>query len=275
VTKIKYDLAYQAGRDIKVLQYKNKKELFFRDGSNPALSPDGNKLAYTKSEDSGKGFIRYIVIVDLYTKSEIKLNVPNSNYYGASWSPDNSYIAFNILVNNIWQIGIINYDNSGFRIINGTTNFGLFSPTWTSDSKRIISHNLSTIYNFDLNGKLIDTIDIHNTLGENYFMSSNTRFIFTSENKLIVFSCDINETMKNVDGPLEAVFSYNTITKKITRLSPIGMDASDLDIEKDSNVMFSGSRESEKYKSIYRVNLASYKMGLVVKNGMSPSPRKK
>jgi hypothetical protein len=113
------------------------------------------------------------------------------------------------------------------------------------------------------------------TFGENYYMTSNARFFFTSDNRFIIFNCGSDDTWKNFLGPVEAVFVYDTRSKEISRLSPKGMYAFDLNIENDESVIFAGSTENENHSNIYRVNLASKNLELIIKNGTRPTMRKK
>jgi TolB protein len=268
---LKYDLAFQRDNETIVLRFFDKKELSFKDSSDPALSPDGSKIAYTKNGSEYDNFNRIIVVTDLQTGSETKLNVTDINYYGASWSPDNSHISFNIMVNGRWQIGLIKSDNTEFSTLQTNSGNGLFSPTWTADAKFIICHDMNTIYKFNLSGQVVDKINIKNTLGESYMMSSGTKFIETSDNKNIIFNCGINESMKGVFGPVEAIFIYNIITKEIQRLTPKGVYAVDLSSFNDSTFLFTGSKEEESLDCIYQVNIKTKKIALKIKNGMRPS----
>lgn len=264
--KIKYDLAYQKGREIHVLCFKDKKELMFPNGYGPAISPDGYKLAYTKSVNSVSGFKSFSIIVDLNTKAETKLEINSDNFSVGSWSPDGKYLIFSIFMPpSKWQMGIMKSDNSGVKIFNATPGLGVYSPTWSQDSKNIFAHGWS-IYKYDLNGEILDSMSIEETFGKNYYFSSASRFLYTSDNKRIIFNCGINEFMKGVAGPVEAIFSFDTKTKNITRLSEKGMYSSDPEIETDSTIVFAGSRGNGG-KSIYRLNLLNNRLSLLVENG--------
>ena len=276
--KEKYDMAYKRDRDVYLLNLTDKKEFCIKDGSDPAISPDGLKVAYTKSTKPGTDLIRYIMLVDLDTKSETKLNIKNNNYYGASWSPDNNFIAFEILIDDIWKVGFIKSNNSELRIITPNSGIGLFSPTWSSDSKYIYAHNLTKLFKYDLNCNLIDSIDIQKTFSENYYISGGTKFLFTSDNNYIIFNCGNNGTdkeMKNDEGQVEAIYVYNIKTKEIDRLSPIGMLVGYLANESDTSVLFSGFSENEKTDNIYRINLLTKHLELIIKDGNNPTIRKK
>jgi len=130
---------------------------------------------------------------------------------------------------------------------------------------------METIFKYDLKGNIVDTIDIKRTFGENYYMSSSTKFLFTSDSRFIIFNSGIDETMKDEEGPVEVIFAYDTKSKGITRLSPKGMFAFDLNIESDQSAIFSGSKENEKQNNIYRVDLISKKVELIIKNGTRPT----
>lgn len=271
--RIKYDLAYQKDNIIYVLKFKDKKELHLTGGADPAISPDGLRLAYTKSNGSGRNdFKRFIIVVDLNTKVGTELKIFNNNYYGASWSPDSKYIAFNIWVTPPkWQIGIINLENSEVKIFNTNSKLGIYQPTWASDGRSIFAHDLSKIFKYDLSGKLIDSISIQSTFGDKYYTTSSTKFLYTSDNKIIIFNCGTNEFMEGVDGPVEAIFAYYIKTKSIIRLSPQKMYASDPEIESDGNVIFSGSKEYEKSTNIYRFDFLRNQLNMIIENGRRPT----
>jgi len=268
-----YDIAFESKDGICVVNNTTKRKLCFTDVYNPYLSPDGKYLAVTKYLETGKEFSRFISIIDLNKNKELKLNVNNSNFYEANWSLDNQYIAFNILVNHKWIIGIIRSDNTEFKLLKNCSKFGMFSPSWMPDSKYFIAHDMSVIYKFDLECNVIDSIDIQKTFGENHYMSSSTKFIFTPDNKNIVFNCGINEQMKDVEGPVEAIFIYNIASKSITRISPKGMFGYDAFVESDNSILFSGAREGEKIPNIYKYYLAEKKFELFIKEGKNPSTR--
>ena len=96
--KIFYDIAFS--RDEKIIVMKMDKSLIDSslNGSDPCLSPDGKKIAYTNYE--GKN--RKVVIYDFNTKLTQPVNVPNDNNFGAMWSPDSYLIALSLFVNKKW-----------------------------------------------------------------------------------------------------------------------------------------------------------------------------
>jgi TolB protein len=269
--KTKYDFSYERDNDVFVIRFNDKKDLRFKYCFDPAISPDGTRLAYTKYKGDSE---RYIVVVDLESNIETKLKVNNKNFYGASWSPDNSYIAFNIYNGGNWQIGFVKSDNTGFQEIKSTSDRGLYEPTWTSDSKHIITHDGEKIFKYNLNCKIVDTIDLRKSLGKLGF-SSDAKFLFTSNNRFIVFNTEADEGIKGIIGPIDAVFVYDTENKNTIRLSPKGMDAVDIYLESEQSILFSGLKENEDVRNIYRIDLNTKNIELILINGTMPTISKK
>jgi dipeptidyl aminopeptidase/acylaminoacyl peptidase len=222
---------------------------------------------------SSQDFARFIVIVDLESKKISKLNVPNNNYYEPSWSPDCKYISFNVLDSNNWQVGLINLENSDFRIIKTDSFFGLSGATWTNDSKNIIASS-SNLFKFDLEGNIVDTIDLRKKLGNKCDCVVGAKNLYTANSDYLVFDCGMPEGMKNVDGPVIALFAYNFKTNELNRLTPKGMYVQDFDLGRDNKIIFTGSRENDKYSNIYQVNLTNKKIEILIKNGSKPTMSK-
>jgi Tol biopolymer transport system component len=264
-----YNLAYEKGNKVYATSRDTMIKKSFSNVTNPCISPDGKSLAVTKFANAGSG--RSIIIIDLESMKEIQLNVKNDNYYGPSWSPDNQYLAFNIFINYNWTIGLVNSKNYGFTFVKTANKFGLFSPTWIGDGKHFVCHDMRKIFIFDLHCNPTDSIDIEKTMGNNYFIGSNSKFLFTSDNNFIIFNSGINEFMKDVEGPVEAIFSFNLSNNSIKRLSPKGLYSTDPFIETDNNILFTGSKENEHNSNIYRTSLTNGKLDLVIKNAMTPS----
>jgi Tol biopolymer transport system component len=263
-----YNLAYELGGKVYATNRDTTIKKSFSNVTNPCISPDGKSLAVTKYSKTGS---RSIIIIDLKSMKETQLEVKNENYYGPSWSPDNKYITFNIFINNNWTIGLVNSKNAGFTFVETTNKFGLFSPTWMNDGKHFVCHDMRKIFIFDLQCNPTDSIDIEQSMGNSYFIGSNSKFLFTSDRKSIIFNCGIDEFMKDVEGPVEAIFSLNLASNSIKRLSPKGLYSTDPFIETDNNILFTGSKENEHNSNIYRTSFTKGGLDLVIKNAMTPS----
>ena len=265
-----YDYAYMNGKGICVYSAADKLEsLIDKKGQDPFISPDGKKLAYTTFNDNGD---RFIEIVDLGTKNKLTLNTQSNNCYGPVWSPDGTYIAYNVFNTQTskWSIAIIDHTNSDPQILTGQLDEA-YSPTWASDSKSITVQNMDNVYVIGLSGNIISTYkvaDITKTLGP----SSSDRFIFTNDNKKIVFSSAVDEPGAK-DGPPTAVFIYNTEDKSTLRLSPKGYWANDVAI-KDNKVLFTASKVKSMVQNIYIIDMDGSNFKVLFPNCASVSVKR-
>ena len=89
-------------------------------GALPEISPDGTRVAFNTDEDSKTrpGPERHIAIADLGTgKVRILKEIPSDNCFGPVWSPDGSKLAFSIMAEKEWHLGLVNADGYGFRLV--------------------------------------------------------------------------------------------------------------------------------------------------------------
>ncbi len=123
----------------------------------PEISPDGTKLAF--NTEGGDSPSRFIAVADLATgKTTVFKNVPTDNAFGPVWAPDGSKLAFYIFIDSIWDIGLINADGSGFRILKhgGANSVSYFSACWMPDGKSLFCQDLVNLYHIGLDGEVID-----------------------------------------------------------------------------------------------------------------------
>ncbi len=79
-----------------------------------------------------------------------------------------------------------------------------------------------------------------------------------------------NESMKDVHGPPYAILAFNFKTKKIKRLSPKKMWASEPWIDKNDQIYFSGGHDI-KSSSIYKTDIEGSYLTKIIDNGYSPT----
>jgi dipeptidyl aminopeptidase/acylaminoacyl peptidase len=244
------------------------KEVLLAEGYDPCISPDGSKLTFLKFGDNKR---REIYLLDLRTGTERKLNVDSENFYGAVWSPDGKYIAFNVWGGADWEIGLIKSDNSDFSRIKRPADFGLYEPTWSVDSKSIIAHSLVDIFEFDLQGNQLQKINIKDTMGEKYSLSSDNRFWITEDRQGFFFSSGIDEGMEGVEGPVVAIIHFVVATKQFERISPPKVYASDLYRIDANKLVFTGTKENETTSDVYAYDVAAKKLEVIIHNATTPS----
>ncbi|MDQ0636613.1 TolB protein [Pedobacter sp. W3I1] len=262
-----FALAYQDGDKIVATSIDTMKQISFGGATDPAISPDGNKLAYTLSDSAGN---RSIWIADMENKSQGKLQVNSNNYYQAMWSADGGAIAFNIFNSkNLWKIGVIKTDNTGYVMLDSASKINVYGPTWKNE-KEIIGQDLTKLYTFDRTGKLIDTKLITDLIGKEFSISSSNRFFYTKGGAKLVFNAGNTDILNGLTGPSEAVYVLDLASKKITRISPKGMNVPYVFLTADDRIFYSGAEKPFTQSKIYVADLSG-NIKTVVDKGTNPT----
>jgi TolB protein len=262
-----FALAYQDGDKIVATSIDTMKQISFGGATDPAISPDGNKLAYTLSDSVGN---RSIWIADMENKSQGKLQVNSTNYYQAMWSADGNAIAFNIFNSkSLWKIGVINADNSGYVMLDSASNINVYAPTW-KNGKEIIGQDLSNLYTFDLSGKLIDTKPIASLIGKDFSIASSNRFFYTKDGEKLIFNAGNTDVLDGLTGPSEAVYVLDLKSKKVTRISPKGIHVPYVFVAADDRIFYSGAEKPFTQNKIYVADLSG-NIKTVVDKGNNPT----
>lgn len=262
-----YALAYQDGEKIVATSIDTMKQISFGGATDPAISPDGNKLAYTLSDSAGH---RSIWIADMENKSQGQLVVNNNNYYQAVWSADGKTIAFNIFnKQNLWKIGVIKADNSGYVMLDSASKINVYAPTWKNE-REIIGQDLTNLYTFDLSGKVTDTRPIAGLIGQDLTIASSNRFFYTKDGKKLIFNAGNNDVLDGLTGPAEAVYVLDLASKKVDRLSPKGVNVPYVFVTADDRIFYSGAEKPFTQSKIYVTDLSGNNK-IVVDKGTNPT----
>ncbi|RBQ02656.1 TolB family protein [Pedobacter miscanthi] len=266
-----FALAYQDGDKIVATSIDTMKQISFGGATDPAISPDGNKLAYTLSDLAGN---RSIWIADMENKNQGKLQVNSNNYYGAVWSADGNSIAFSVFNNkSVWKVGVIKADNSGYIMLDSTSKINAFGPNWKNE-KEIIAHDLENLYTFDLSGKLIDTKLIKTLIGSEYNISSSNNFFYSKDGKKLIFNAAGGEVLPELHEMADAVYILDLASKKVTPLSPKGMHVPFLSVTADDRIFYSGEVKPYTQSRIYVADLNG-NTKTVVDKGSNPTGAQK
>ena len=272
--KVKIDnrkLAFQNNEFISYHDFATGKTKNLIEGFDPCISPDGKWIAYTQSSSTGKDYSRIIRLINTENSTIKDLEINDKNHYGAIWSPTGEYLAFCIMSND-WQIGLIKPNSSEFKIISTDSDIGLYAPTWSQDGKYIFAYNLDVLYKFDTSGKLIEKYDLSQLFGDKFYFSSSTRFCLTSDNKQMIFAGGIDEFIEGLNEPSSAIFSYDFNTKSTKRISKKGLCTTDLWIDRQDRIYFSGFENINEPRKIYQTSLTDTTLIELI-NGMRPSIR--
>jgi len=262
-----FALAYQEGDKIVATSIDTMKQISFGGATDPAISPDGNKLAYTLSDSVGN---RSIWVADMENKSQGKLQVNSNNYYQAMWSADGSTIAFNIFNRkHLWKIGVVKTDNSGYLMLDSISEINVYGPTWKNE-KEIIGHDLTMLYTFDVTGKLINTKLITDLIGKEFSIASSNRFFYTKDGSKLVFNAGNTDVLDGLTGPSEAVYILDLASKKIQRISPKGVHVPYVFLTADDRIFYSGAEKPYTHSKIYVADLNG-NIKMVVDKGTNPT----
>lgn len=262
-----FALAYQDGDKIVATSIDTMKQISFGGATDPAISPDGNKLAYTLSDSTGS---RSIWIADMENKSQGKLHVNSNNYYQAMWSADGVSIAFNIFnKKNLWKIGVVKTDNSGYVLLDSASNINVYAPTWKNE-KEIIGQDLKNLYTFDLSGKLTSTKPIADLIGKEFSIASSNRFFYTKNGEKVIFNAGNSDVMDGLTGPSEAVYVLDLASRKVTRISPKGINVPYVFVTADDRIFYSGAEKPFTKSKIYVADLDG-NIKTVVDKGDNPT----
>jgi TolB protein len=116
---------------------------------NPALSPDGTRLAHTRYVDG----LRRILIQNIDGTGKYELPNTPGEAYEPAWSPDGEWIAFTANINGNIDLYRINPDGIGLEQVTDTPWPLLESqPTWSPEGNRIA---------FTLNNQAEFTLDVY------------------------------------------------------------------------------------------------------------------
>jgi Tol biopolymer transport system component len=260
-------LAYQDGQKIVSTSIDTLKKISFGGATDPAISPDGNKLAYTLTDSAGG---RSISVADMENKSQGKLQVNSNNFYRAVWSPSGATIAFSIFSpKGLWKIGVIKTDNTGYQMIDSASSFNIYAPTWKNETE-LLGHDLTHLYTFNIQGKTIDTKPIADLIGKDFTLASSNRFFYTSDGKKLIFNVGNTDVLDGLTGPSEAVYILDLASKKVDRISPKGINVPYLFVTADDRIFYSGAEKPFTQSKIYVSDLSG-NIKTIVDKGTDPT----
>ncbi len=264
----KYALAYQDGNKIVATSIDTLNQVSFGGAAQPAISPDGNKLAYTVTDSTGG---KSIWVADMENKSQGKPNISSKHYEGASWSPDGQFIAFNILTpGGLHKIGLIKADFTDFNILDEKSATHYANPSWTADGKKIIASDAHFLYSLNLADKTIAAVKLSD-LAPGFKWGDVQQFFYSKDQETLIFF-NGNENIKS-EPVTEAIYALNVKTKALKQISTPELAANSLFVTADDRIFFgAGSKLQSKTgpSKIYECDLNG-KVKLLVEKGNYPT----
>jgi TolB protein len=270
-------MAYEHGKNVFVADIDGTHQKKIAGGASPEISPDGTRVAFNTSADSKTrpGPERHIAVADVATgKVKVLQDIPSDNCFGPVWSPDGSKLAFSIMADGEWHLGLVNADGSGFRFIkNAALKADAFgAPEWGRDGKSIFCHDLDNIYQTDLDGNVLKKWALSKVL-TNASMNGGDRLSISPDGKALLMDvdCGSEHERKNWDGPQPAIEKLDIASEKAVRIT--GKDDFVWDpfwLSKDEFLCIA-QKENENDPSIYRMSSDGKTAKLVVRHARTPS----
>jgi len=281
--KNRYDIAYRKPGGVFIMKIDSNKEYCIAKAGYPFLSPDGQKLILNKSTKINDSDKIYQVIIDLNTMKELKLNIKNKFYASSeAWSPDNNFLAFIFCYpdkNYLCQIGVIKSDNTGFRILDFSSE-NLNSLSWSGDGKYIITSDGVNIFKIGVKQFYSDTINFFKTIYHQGRLcvpsfSGEAKYLLTQDNRYLIFNAlSAIDSTKKVIPSYSLIYTYDFILKKVTSLTPYEIYASEPCLGLDNDIYFTGYTDKKNnIYAIYKVNIITKKLTKIIDNAKNPSCR--
>lgn len=244
-----YDIAFEEDYDIGVAWGNPIKKEIIKLGQQPALSPDGKKIAYIRFNKQGNTMI---FIMDLNTREEYELNTGFKINFEPAWSSDNYHVGVNAYLNSENYIVVAGKDNKGGTVI-AKSNDKLYGPTWAKDGKSVIYDNRDSLFVCNLSGKCLKTIPLRQLL-KNY-LNVRTRFMLTADESSLVYVAESKKPLNNKGQFVLGVFVTNLKTKTTKQLSRPDTDCSYAWLTAKGAIYYSGFDVKKKNNVIYRISL--------------------
>lgn len=192
------------------------------EGVDPAISPDGSKLAYTKMDSAGN---RAIAVVDAAGgQGRVLPGIPGDNNYGPVWSPDGKFIYFNHFKDSDWTIGRVNAEGGDFRIIyDKSVAFAVFP-----DGQKLLCNDMEKFFVLTLDGDKATAGPALPVDPKFEGTSIPCRIDVSPDAATALFEMLVGADAEpsKFDGmPPSSVWQINLANGSITRMTPKGMNA--------------------------------------------------
>jgi TolB protein len=270
-------IAYEHRENIFVADIDGTHQKKIATGALPEISPDGRRVAFNTSADSKTrpGPERHIAVADVAdSKVTILKEIPSDNCFGPVWSPDGSKLAFSIMADGEWHLGLVNIDGSGFHFVKnaGLKSEAFGAPVWARDGKSIFCHDLDNIYQIDLDGNVLKKWELSKILTD-ASMNSNDRLSVSADGRVLLMDvdCGAEHERKNWDGPQPAIEKFDLASEKAVRVTGKNDFVWEPFWVSDGEFLCILQKENENEPSIYRMSLDGKKPKLLVKHARTPS----
>jgi TolB protein len=270
-------IAYEHRENIFVADVDGTHQKKIATGALPEISPDGTRVAFNTSADSKTrpGPERHIAVADVASgKVTVLKDIPSDNCFGPVWSPDGSKLAFSIMADGEWHLGLVNADASGFRFVkNAALKADAFgAPEWARDGKSIFCHDLDNIYQIDLDGNVLKKWELSKILTD-ASMNGGDRLSVSPNGEALLMDvdCGAEHERKNWDGPQPAIEKFDIAGEKAVRVTGKNDFVWEPFWLNNDEFLCILQKENENEPSIYRMSFDGKTAKLLVKHARTPS----
>jgi TolB protein len=270
-------IAYERRDNIFIADIDGTHQKKIADGALPEISPDGTRVAFNTEADAKTrpGPERHVAVADLADgKVTVLKGIPSDNCFGPVWSPDGSKLAFSIMAEKEWLLGLVNADGSSFRFVKnaGLKSDAFGEPVWARDGKSIFCHDLDNLYQIDLDGNVLKKWELSKILTD-ASMNGGDRLSVSPDGKTLLMDVDTGaeHERKNWDGPQPAIEKFDLASEKAVRVTGKNDFVWDPFWLSNDEFLCILQKEKENEPSIYRMSLDRKNTKVLVKHARTPS----
>jgi len=240
------------------------------EGTDPAISPDGKEVAFTKSDPEGN---RRIAIVDVATaKVRLVAGIPGQNEFMPAWSVDGKRLSFHHFAESDWELAQVDPAEGTFQILlkEGDRSAGAYGVF--PNGNGWLCHDLDSFFLLKPGGirEVPNSTDVRG-------LSMPSRIDVAPDCKRALFEASVEEDMGPDDeGPPTAIFLIDLATGERTRITPKGLNALYPSwLPGTEEFLFAGFDVKAMEDTIYRMKAAPGETPVLVrKNASWPSVAK-
>lgn len=106
---------------------------------------------------------------------------------------------------------------------------------------------------YELDRTLIKEYNV-DSIAKEHSTSSSTNFFLTSNESKIIFN-GASEDESSGDGPSEAIYSFDFSTKKVSRITPKGLDCGEIFLQNNAVILFTAVDGKTNKLSAYKIKI--------------------
>ncbi len=258
-------------------------------GGSPCISHDGRFLAYTRTNGApGNSSTRTVVVRELANGKETDLPTGTGRQvFGALWSPDDSWVAYNALGNESWQVAVAHPDGTAFHLLTDKLDahdVGYFLAGWNLHDGAVLAQNCRLATQLDpATGKVAWTRSVTQLTG-GQSASSDTRFTVAVDGQRLIYTRPVDkEEIRHLTDPSCCLVLADLTTGTARRLTPEKFGVLAPYVSTDGESIFlcgfgpqdvrprRGGDGVDVKPRLYRFDLGSGKLKPLVEGGEEPS----